>query len=459
MRPERFLVPAVVLALVALGVGCGNNNSTTPPTTTVPVVPTSTTVAIGTSAVTAVVLAGTVNASILFPAAATGSGSMTVVGSGSLPSGAPALSVARSAASKTARQTDAAISASSSGATLLAYLGFTPSATFTFASFPTFALTLPSSISTAGESFYIAFLAPGASAWIEPAAGPAAVSGQTLTFSADTAPSVTFPLTLTAGQTYGFALYEVASSASPSPTPTASPTSTATPTATPTPSGTASPTATPTPTGTPSPTPSPTARPTATPTPTPTPTPTRTPSPTPSPTATPSSAPAPTWILGGSTATLSLTAGTTPALLSLSAYHNISLSAQFAAPNITGSLVFSDALNNGDVTPNTLPADSATAGFTPIIYLSFYNGSTSTVSFGRAFPQVNLTDVNGFGAGTVCEFDVYSGTGGNSGLVWHSVGQLGSISGTSVTIGPGTLPPGNTVDFQPGQQLTAVACH
>jgi hypothetical protein len=308
-----------------------------------------------------------------------------------------------------------------------------------------FTLTLPSGVSTAGESFYIAFLAPGASAWVEPVAGPAAVSGQALTFNADTVPSVTFPITLTAGQTYGFALYEVASSASPSPTPTASPS----PTATPTPAATASPTATPTPAGTASPTPTPTPRPTATPT----------PSPTPSPTATPSSAPAPTWILGGATATLNLTASTTPALLSLSAYQTISLSAQFAAPNISGSLAFSDALNNGDVTPNTLPADNATAGFTPIVYISIYNGSTATISFGTAFPHLSLTDLNGFGGATVCEFDVYSRNGVNSGLVWHSIGQFGTTSGTSVTIGPGTLQPGNSVDFQPGQQVTAVACH
>ncbi len=458
MRVERFLIPAVALAFVALGVGCGNNSSTTPPATTT-VIPTSTTVAIGPAAVTAVVLAGTVDASILFPAAATGSGTLTVVGSGSLPSGAPTLSVARSAASNAQRQPATTVSASSPSATLLAYLGFTPSATFTFASFPTFTLTLPSSVSTAGESFYIAFLAPGASAWVEPAAGPAAVSGQTLTFNADTVPSVTFPITLTAGQTYGFALYEVASSASPSPTPTASPT------ATPTPAATASPTATPTPAGTASPTPTPTPRPTATPTPsstpspTPRPTATPTPSPTPSPTATPSSAPAPTWILGGAKATLNLTAGTTPALISLSAYNSISLSAQFAAPNISGSLAFSDALNNGDVTPNTLPADNATAGFTPIVYLSIYNGSTATISFGTAFPHLSLTDLNGFGGATVCEFDVYSRNGGNSALLWHSIGQFGTTSGTTVTIGPGTLPPNNSVDFQPGQQVTAVACH
>jgi len=156
---------------------------------------------------------------------------------------------------------------------------------------------------------------------------------------------------------------------------------------------------------------------------------------------------------------LNLTAGTTPALVSLSAYNSISLSAQFAAPNISGSLAFSDALNNGDVTPNTLPADNATAGFTPIVYLSIYNGSTATVSFGTAFPHLSLTDLNGFGGATVCEFDVYSSNGGNSGLVWHSIGQFGTTSGTSVTIGPGTLPPGNSVDFQPGQQVTAVACH
>jgi DNA-binding beta-propeller fold protein YncE len=114
----------------------------------------------------------------------------------------------------------------------LAYLGFTPSATFTFNSFPGFTYTLPSSISTAGESFYIAYLTPGASAWVEPAAGPASVSGQTLTFAPDSvSSSISFPITLTAGDTYGFALYDVASSPSPSPSPspTVSPSSSSSP--------------------------------------------------------------------------------------------------------------------------------------------------------------------------------------------------------------------------------------
>jgi hypothetical protein len=154
---------------------------------------------------------------------------------------------------------------------------------------------------------------------------------------------------------------------------------------------------------------------------------------------------------------MTLTAGTTPARISLSAYHNISMSAQFGPPNASGSLMFSDALNNGDVTPNTLPADNATAGYTPLIYLSIYNGGTVDISFGTAFPQVQVTDSSGFGGATSCEFDVYSDNGNNS-VVWHSVGQTGAVSGTTVTIGPGTLPPGNTVDFQPGQQLTAIAC-
>jgi hypothetical protein len=123
-----------------------------------------------------------------------------------------------------------------SAQTVYVYESITPSGTITFNGIPGFTLTLPSSVSTAGQSFYIAILAPGTTQWQMAADGPAQVSGQKLAFPQIPGTSIT----LNANQTYWFAFYSVPTSSvtpTPSPSPTASPTATptATPTASPTP--------------------------------------------------------------------------------------------------------------------------------------------------------------------------------------------------------------------------------
>lgn len=188
-----------------------------------------------------------------------------------------------------------------------------------------------------------------------------------------------------------------------------------------------------------------------------TPAPTSAPTNSPSPTPSPSSAPAASWAFAGSTATLTGTLGQTPAAVSLAAYHNISATIQFGADSAgNGTLSVSDALNNGsDVTPNTLPQDTATAGATPLVYVSFYNASTTTVSFGSTTPKVTITDSAGFGSATTCELDVYAKNGGST-ITWNAIGASGAVSGTTVTINPAAI--SGTVDFQPGQQIIAIAC-
>ncbi|HET9095451.1 MAG TPA: hypothetical protein VFN37_02220 [Candidatus Baltobacteraceae bacterium] len=102
------------------------------------------------------------------------------------------------------------------------YESFTAAATVTFNGIPGFTLTLPSSINTGGQTFYVALLVPGTTQWALAAEGPARVSGQTITFAEQSGSSVT----LTAGQTYWFAFYSVPMSSitpTPSPTPTATP--------------------------------------------------------------------------------------------------------------------------------------------------------------------------------------------------------------------------------------------
>lgn len=198
------------------------------------------------------------------------------------------------------------------------------------------------------------------------------------------------------------------------------------------------------------PTQTPTSLPTVTASATPTSAPTATPTPTSSPVA-------PTWTFSGSTTTMTATNGQAPALVSLSSYQNLAFTAQFATVvSGSGTIAVSDAINNGsDITPNTLPADNATTG-TPMLYLSFYNGGSADISFGQNLPTLTMTDSAGYGTKTTCSFDVYSKNGGAS-PTWNAI-LNGNIAGNTVTIGPGTLPAGNTVDFKPGQQVVAISC-
>ncbi|HEY1729893.1 MAG TPA: NHL repeat-containing protein [Candidatus Baltobacteraceae bacterium] len=79
--------------------------------------------------------------------------------------------------------------------------------TVTFTALPSFVLSLPSSVSTSGQTFYIAvFDGPTSSASELATLGPASVSGSTLTFTGPAQPT-----TLNANTTYLFELYETSS--------------------------------------------------------------------------------------------------------------------------------------------------------------------------------------------------------------------------------------------------------
>jgi len=166
-----------------------------------------------------------------------------------------------------------------------------------------------------------------------------------------------------------------------------------------------------------------------------------------------------TWVFGGSTANVTATSGQTPSVANLAAYNNISGSVQF--PQVasgSGSFTLSDALNNGDVNPNTLPADNATSSLSPVIYASYYNQGPVTISFGTTTPAVTLTKTTGFGGATGCELDVYNNQGQGTPLTWFGVPATGAISGNTVTVPSIVLPMGNTVLIKPGQLVTAIAC-
>jgi len=60
------------------------------------------------------------------------------------------------------------------------FLAFVSPVTITFTGLPGFTMTMPSTVNTSAEQFYLAVYANGA--WQEPAVGPAAVQGQQISF-------------------------------------------------------------------------------------------------------------------------------------------------------------------------------------------------------------------------------------------------------------------------------------
>jgi hypothetical protein len=178
---------------------------------------------------------------------------------------------------------------------------------------------------------------------------------------------------------------------------------------------------------------------------------------------------APTWVFNSndSTATATFTAGSTPAPVAIPTGGDVgvALSVQFSAPSSGGTLKFSSAENNccgegtPDVSPTTLPADTATSGANAIVYFSIYNAGTSTVTFGSQTPAitVNALGLAGVvGADISCEFDYYESN--NGAFKWTATGASVTTNGaTSFTIPAATLS-GGTVSFAPGQGVGAIAC-
>lgn len=183
------------------------------------------------SATTVTVPVGGLMAAITLPAASSGAGTVTIAGSTAQPSGTPALGIMRTSAEAVGTK---------SAPSPLAFFTFTSSDTDTFGRYPAFAITLPAGTVTTGVTFYLAYLAAGASAWIEPTAGPGTVSaaGSTpiISFAASSFSSaIALPFTFQSGQPYQFALYEINGTvASPTPTPAPSASATAGATALPT---------------------------------------------------------------------------------------------------------------------------------------------------------------------------------------------------------------------------------
>ncbi len=88
----------------------------------------------------------------------------------------------------------------------LAYVTLTPSAPASFATTPSIIVNLGTATVTSGMSYYVAALAPGATAWQEPLLGPATQSGVQLTLPANLNVGA---WNVQAGTTYTFAIYAI----------------------------------------------------------------------------------------------------------------------------------------------------------------------------------------------------------------------------------------------------------
>lgn len=213
-RAAMLLAFAATALLAACGGGGGGGSSSgggggvVPPPTTPPTTSSSSTIsapAAGGSA--ALPSVGGYTGSISIPPS-NATTNLTLTTSTVLPAGLPALADRLKPAKS--------IHVLASLGSALLYLSISPQANVTFTGQPGFSITLPSRVSTAGLQFYLAFYSsPG---W-QAIAGPAAVSGQTLTFAAQSSGSAS----LSAGATYTFAIYSTTATPSPSPTPTATP--------------------------------------------------------------------------------------------------------------------------------------------------------------------------------------------------------------------------------------------
>ncbi|GEM_PF-2372459 len=143
---------------------------------------------------------------------------------GTQPAGTPAVQTAKRRAQ----------TIGGTGATAVAFITLTSSATVTFGATPTVSFTVPAGAASLGAVSYVALFDPSAipqSGWTT-LVGPGTVNGTTITFNATSA-----TLQLKSGVTYDLAFFTVASTLttpSPSPAPTTTPTPTTSPTAAPT---------------------------------------------------------------------------------------------------------------------------------------------------------------------------------------------------------------------------------
>ena len=173
-----------------------------------------------------------------------------------------------------------------------------------------------------------------------------------------------------------------------------------------------------------------------------------------SPTASPSAAPTPEYAFPSPQATMPSSVGSVTV-----SQPPVTVSANFGAATAgSGTILVNFSLSTSDVSPATLPADNATSGYAALIYGSFYNPTSSAISFGTQTPAITVTDTSGFGSATTCELDVYS-NGSGTGYSWATIpGATGTVSGESVSLARAAVTGGGGLQIT-GQQIVAISCN
>ena len=214
MKPLFCLLSLAVFALTACGGGGGGGSVPQPPSpatsTPAPITSASQSVTLSTSAPqTGQYTLTSLSSIATFPIASVAT-TMATTFSTTQPAGTPAV--------QGVKRRPLAIGASPINA--LAFLCVTPAATTSLSTYPSFSLSLPSTLVPAGSVGYVAFYDPAnAAAGWTPVEGPSTVAPSGFSFFLGGNPGPT----LAGGQTSCFLFFTV-TSALPTPTPTPSPT-------------------------------------------------------------------------------------------------------------------------------------------------------------------------------------------------------------------------------------------
>lgn len=207
---KKSLIVGSFLALVAIA-GCNGSTTTgsapvavTTPSPTPSAVPTpqsqTVTTQSGSNASGSVTLTvGGLGVLFSYPGfTSSGAGNTAVTGAASASSLTTPPTVAFSSFKRATLSTRHALDSTN---TPLFFMQITPATNLTFSGSFTAAFTIPSTLYPSGSNLYVAVYYPGATSWVDAAAGPGTVSGNSVTFTANTA------LTLLANQNYYLAVY------------------------------------------------------------------------------------------------------------------------------------------------------------------------------------------------------------------------------------------------------------
>jgi hypothetical protein len=192
MTKSSAVFASFALVCIFVGAGCsygsGGGALVSQPVAASPTIAPTAQVSLSDTGTTTVkVSAGNATASVTFPEVQATAATVTVLGSGSLPSNVAQLS------------------------SVVAYVSVNATLPFSLPTTPRFSFALPTpepgATATPDVTYYVAYLAPNATSWVEPLLGPGQVTPgveESIIF-----PVVATPTSIAANQNYSYALYSV----------------------------------------------------------------------------------------------------------------------------------------------------------------------------------------------------------------------------------------------------------